>query len=245
MRGGVAVVGWGLGLGLVGLLLACKLGKGKPEVGKACDQEGTRACLSPEQAAVCQSGQWRSFPCKGRDGCNATTGTAVCDISGNQVGDDCAKADEGKATCADPKGMTRCKAGKIERGTCKGPKGCAPKGESIYCDQAISDLGASCFPEGGAACTPDEKTWLVCKNGEYVLRQPCRGTKGCTVNKETSAVSCDGSVGYVGDPCEPEGSAACTHDGRARLKCKNGKLSFEVSCAGAGCKVTSKGIECP
>lgn len=236
---------WVFGFCLFGVLLACKLGKDKPEVGKSCDLEGTRACFSPELSAVCQAGQWRSFPCKGKDGCNATTGTAICDVSGNQAGDDCAKADEGKAACADQKAMSRCKAGKIERSTCKGPKGCAPKGADAYCDQAISDVGASCLQEGGSACTPDEKTWIVCKNNEYVIRQPCRGAGRCTVNKETSVVRCDGSVGYVADPCEPEGSAACTHDGRARLKCKNGRLSYEVACSRASCKVTSKGVECP
>jgi hypothetical protein len=199
---------------------------GKPTPGDACATDGERVCLSPEQQAICQGGQWRSFPCAGPDACASTGGTTTCDISGNKDDDHCAAADDDKNVCAaGGKERVSCIDGRIEREMCRGPKGCVEEGDHASCDMTINNAGEACAHEGTASCTVDQQEMLTCKNGQWIGVARCRGASGCYLSVENQ-IACDQRIAAKGETCLVEGTGTCTQDGNAELICKNGKWAM-------------------
>jgi hypothetical protein len=211
---------------------AAAAGSAKPTPGDACSTDAERVCLSPEQQAICQGGQWRSFPCAGPDACASGGGTTTCDISGNKPDDNCAAADNGKSVCgAGGKERVRCVDGKIERQMCRGPKGCTENGDETTCDMSINTAGEACTHEGTASCSLDQKEQLTCKNGQWLAVAKCRGAGGCYLSPENQ-IACDQSIGVKGEVCFQEGTGACTPDRRAEVICKHGRFAYYTS----GCR---------
>jgi hypothetical protein len=197
----------------------------KPTPGDACSTDAERVCLSPEEQAICQGGQWRSFPCDGPDACSTSGGTTTCDISGNKADDKCAAADSGKSACAaGGKELVSCVDGRIQRQACRGPKGCAEDGDKTACDMTINSAGEACTTEGSASCSLDQKEQLNCKNGTWISTAPCRGPRGCYLAEEK--IWCDQSLAKKGEVCLHDGAGTCTMDSRAELICKNGRWTM-------------------
>ncbi len=109
-------------------------------------------------------------------------------------------------------------------------QGCSERKEGEACSS----------PEDGARCL-NSATALVCSE-QRLVRFPCKGALGCTQNQES--VRCDGTVAAEGDRCE-EGSFTCSEDGKARLKCINGKYVADALCRGDdGCSVAGVVTHC-
>jgi len=166
-------------------------------------------------------------------GKTAASGTAAANAN-PEAGKAC--TEDGKQICTSKKSALVCDAAKWTPMTCRGPKGCRDDKGKANCDARISEAGALCLKEKTSACTADQKNRLDCRNGEWFVRAHCRGKKGCYLDDEKNLLYCDQAVAYVGDVCMVEKGAACSHDGKAFLRCKNGKYSFETRCLGAkGC----------
>ncbi len=151
-----------------------------------------------------------------------------------EVGTACTK--DGKQICTSKKSALVCDAAKWTTMTCRGPRGCREKNGKGVCDGRINEPGALCLKEKNTGCTADQKDRLDCRNGEWFVLAHCRGKKGCHIDDEKGLLYCDQAVAYVGDVCMVDNGAACSHDGKAFLRCKNGKYSFETRCLGAkGC----------
>jgi hypothetical protein len=74
--------------------------------------------------------------------------------------------------------------------------------------------------------------------GKYVL-EACKGPNGC---KETpKGVTCDSTLGDVGDPCAAANTYVCSTDKKTRLRCEDGKLAFVLRCSKDGCSVDDNG----
>jgi hypothetical protein len=222
-----------------GALLACDtIGKLKaeeaPVSGGSCKTEGTTKCGGADNMLACQGGTWRPFPCKGANGCSGNgQGNATCDISGNGAGDSCTSSEEGKQLCGTGKQRLTCQGGKIKSDACGGPKGCYLAKDVVTCDTTISMLGTECPAEKDTkvACSPDQKSRALCKNGQWTLLDQCQGPEGCYF--DDLDCYCDQTVARLGDACpDAEGRAACSDQGKAILQCENGKFAFKSYCAG-------------
>jgi hypothetical protein len=95
---------------------------------------------------------------------------------------------------------------------------------------------AACHGKPGEDCTDtpgsclDKASHLVCVNKKYVL-ETCKGKGGC--NDEGKTLLCDNSLAAVDDGCGHDGARACSSDGKAELRCHDGKFNVEWSCRGS------------
>jgi hypothetical protein len=148
------------------------------QVGEACFQEGVPQCTGDKKAMIqCENSHWIKLnDCKGALGCVANAEGASCDLGASAAGEDCTADNEGNAACTeDRKSLLVCKGGKMQlASTCKGMHGCRQKGTSLECDSSISDLDDPCSSDGSMACTPDEKSRLVCKGGKMTKESDCK-----------------------------------------------------------------------
>ncbi len=102
---------------------------------------------------------------------------------------------------------------------------------------------AACHGKPGEECsdTPgsclDKASHLVCVNKKYVL-ETCKGPGAC--NDEGKTLLCDNSKATMGDGCGHDGARACSVDGAAELRCRDGKMAVEWSCRG-GCTIDGNG----
>jgi hypothetical protein len=229
-------------------LLACK----KPgsttttAAGETCEPEGSTTCQGLDTQLVCQGKVWRPYPCRGPNGCaKSEPAGASCDMSNNQAGDACSRASSDKRLCSgDKKSLLTCTNGLITTTRCQGPRGCSEQSGTAKCDESIAAVGSSCKEEGSAACSPDQKNYLLCKNGQRILEAPCRGQKGCFIDaRRGDKVTCDASLGYAGDSCPVEQDGdfigwACSINGGRLMTCNNGKFkyNYKFSCDGV-CQV--------
>src|SRR5438477_616006 len=106
----------------------------------------------------------------------------------------------------------------------------------------------ACKPKVGGRCHKgarrcvDAHTSLYCENGAWQL-DACKGSNGC---KEESGQDawCDSSGALdEGAPCMLR-RHACSADGKAKLKCENGKLAIERRCKGE-CVAKNGTLDCP
>jgi hypothetical protein len=150
----------------------------KYQVGEACFEEGKPECSADKKAMIkCESSHWKKLEdCKGALGCVANAEGAKCDLGASAAGAACTKENEGNASCTeDKKSLLVCKGGKMEVGsTCKGRHGCRQKGTELDCDSTTADLGDPCVDEAAMACSPDQKTRLVCKAGKMTKERACK-----------------------------------------------------------------------
>lgn len=148
------------------------------QVGEACFEEGEPQCTGDKKAMIkCENSHWVKLnDCKGALGCVANAEGAKCDLGASAPGEPCSKENEGNASCTeDKKSILLCKGGKMEVGsTCKGRHGCRQMGTKLDCDSSTADLGDPCMDDGSMACSPDQKTRLVCKDGKMTKERDCK-----------------------------------------------------------------------
>ena len=140
--------------------------------------------------------------------------------------------------CAeDGKHALACHDGKWEEIACKGPEGCAKKGNDFVCDQSVAEDKELCNLPDDFVCTPDKKGMLQCVKHRWTFVQACLGERGCAL--EAKRVTCDNSVAQVGDVCREEEDYACSGDKKAALVCRSNKFVQVNLCKGPkGCRIT-------
>jgi hypothetical protein len=215
----------------------------KPGVGSSCEPDESR-CLDRASQLSCDDGHFIRTPCKGPGGCAADDKGVRCDISGNQPGDPCSRADEGAASCVGPR-MIVCRAGKYGFAECRGEKGCSNEAGRALCDTSVAVSGDSCVKEGLKACSTDGKQAMSCKAGKMQPLYACRGEAGCAVTG--GKVNCDTSIADVGDVCDSsgEGKNACSAKHDAILVCRTGHFALDEKCKhGKNCVVSGGSISC-
>jgi len=214
----------------------------KPKPGGKCEN-GRRTCQDPKTSLFCVNGSYQTDTCKGPRGCYQDKDNGACDVTNNVDGDPCPPALEGFTTCrADRKSRLMCKSGKYVVENCKGAEGCTTEQAGVAtCDRGPPDLGETCTLENRQACSVDSKSFLLCKDGKYVLGQKCPGKYGCK-DSGGGLVSCDPNGPFVeGDLCFFI-QGACTADGKSLMECGE-KKTFVVKrecpgpdrCSGVTC----------
>jgi len=118
---------------------------------------------------------------------------------------------------------------------CRGPRGCARKGDVDECDDTVAATGDACprNPPLDYACTADGAQALVCKEGRFGVWRACRGPDACKVEGGRH-VKCDTTLGEPGDPCAQQGTYACSVDGKTMLTCDGSVFVAATSCRGPG-----------
>jgi hypothetical protein len=149
----------------------------------------------------------------------------------------------GKATAL------KCHEEKFVKVACKGPRGCVEAGDRrpLRCDTSVASLGDPCMGEDNEyACSPDKKRAFVCKHGRFALHLECRGNAGCSISYQGyHGVSCDQSIAVEGDPCETDGTVACSEDMKHMLMCRMGRFELRSYCRGKlGCFMKGETPSC-
>lgn len=185
----------------------------------------------------CHSGKYEVMACRGPAGCKPEGKGSTCDNTLGEEGDRCVGA--GNTCATDGKRMLSCEGGRFAlKWRCGGPAGCKGTGNGeLSCDSSVAEVGDACDTEGGA-CTADRKQLLRCEGGKFGVQSHCRGPEGC--KDAGDQLTCDSSLGEVGDPCDPD-DAACQVDGKAFLGCKEGKLAVTRACR---CAVVGDTVGC-
>ncbi len=124
---------------------------------------------------------------------------------------------------------------------CRGPRGCGRPSNSgntasaDECDDTVASENDACprNPPLDYACTADHSKALVCKDARFALWRNCRGPSGCEI-VDGRNVHCDTSAGEPGDPCEKQGTYACSVDAKTMLVCSGSALAPASSCHGPG-----------
>lgn len=211
------------------------------QAGESCgkDEDGEAVCGDSKKAMIiCRDQEVRTEPCRGPKGCYPEGDKIRCDISISKIGDPC--SGDGFVCGEDKQSRLTCKSGKMASDSpCRGPGGCAVQGDKILCDRTVVSAGDPCTEEGTAACSLDKLGYLECKGGKMTEMMKCKGAAKCAV--EDGMVKCDWSIGDEGEPCNEEGAAACSGDGKAMLVCKAGKLAVTRKCA---CKIDGTSVLC-
>lgn len=221
------------------LALSCK-----PGPGSSCDP-GEARCLDAKRQLVCDDGKLVETTCKGKAGCITIQETTTCDISGNQVGDPCAKVDEGVAICLDQGAMLACHARKFERVPCRGPRGCELASGQATCDQSIAEAGEACKKPGAKACSTDGNRVLACQAGSLVELYSCRGEGHCS--SQGGKLACDQTIAKLGDPCDKTltGHIACSDDKKSLITCQGEKFVPSEKCKpGTVCTISGQSTSC-
>jgi len=221
-------------------------------VGGACSGTQAACTADGESLLECENEKFAvACTCKGSKGCRPTEhGRSVsCDYTRADENDPCNVKDFACST--DGKSELRCDGSKfVLASPCGGADGCtlAPDkdGFTLSCDDHVSPVGAPCLADGRFACSPDGKSMLRCSRGHFELASTCKGPKACAVAKnaidDTTAVSCDGNVADVGDPCRPD-AHACDSGGKQLLACDGGRFARWKPCPG-GCAPRGEQLEC-
>jgi hypothetical protein len=212
---------------------------GEAQAGEKCgkNEEGEADC-GKGVMLVCRDGSLQADPCRGPKGCYVAGMKIMCDTSVAKPGDPCSS--DGYSCGESKKERLTCKDGKmVADASCRGPKGCLVTGDKIECDRTQVEAGDTCTEEGAAACSVDKASFLECKGGKFVETMKCKGADHCAV--ESNRVACDASLADVGDPCEQEGSGACSVDGKKLLTCRGKKLVVQRAC---NCEVKGNSIGC-
>jgi hypothetical protein len=213
--------------------LACFASGCKPKAGASCKIETKEVCVGDKQALVCHDGKWDEMPCRGPNACTKSGQENVCDQSVAEDKDVCNLV--GDYVCSgDKKGMLECKSNHWSFvQSCLGSRGCLMEAKKVTCDNSVANAGDTCREEDDYACSPDQKTALVCRSGKFTTASNCKGKNGCRVTGDKSAgfkVECDDSIANVGDPCEKDGHYACAPDEKSIVKCAGKKFVQDDKC---------------
>ncbi len=228
------------------IAFAFVMGGCKKKAGDKCSA-GQAACSDGKTALFCANGTLATMSCRGATGCNANGENIDCDNSVASESDGCNTV--GDVACTDDhKSALECTADfKFKIGeTCKGPGGCAIKGESITCDNDTADLGDPCHFNGDYACTSDKSLVLRCDANKMTALNTCRGPKSCRIielpQEKKVDFFCDDSVAQEGDACDTNGEEACSMDKKALYKCQSNKFAAFRQCTGpGGCSYMEQG----
>jgi hypothetical protein len=223
-------------------LLACSACK--PAPGSSCDT-GEARCLDSQRSLVCDEGKFVESPCKGKAGCSTLQETTTCDISGNQPGDVCVKADEGVATCLSEAAMLVCHDRRFESVPCHGPAGCRTAGERTNCDQSVAEVGDVCKKENAKACSTDKSQVLSCTDGRMTAEYLCRGDGHCS--SAGGKLACDQTIAMLGDRCDKglNGHVACSKDRTSLFVCHDEEFVPNEKCRpGTVCTVSGSSTAC-
>jgi hypothetical protein len=153
-----------------------------------------------------------------------------------KAGDACKSSD--RLRCSSNDRALACESGRWRELACLGPGGCSRRGDDDDCDDALAAVDDPCplTPPADFACTADHTTALMCHEGRFAVWRHCRGAEGCAIVGERR-VSCDTTLGEVGDLCEKTGSYACSSGGGAMLQCDGAALGVVSACRGPdGCR---------
>jgi hypothetical protein len=228
-------------LAVVALLVAAC----KPQVGAKCSA-GQVSCSEAKLGLFCGAdGTFHTMTCSGPAGCEASGAVVNCDNGVAAVGDGCNTPDD--AACSpDGKNALLCKSGAFAVAeTCKGPGACKITGDTITCDNDVSDPGDPCRAAGDYACTSDRGMVLRCDANKMVALNTCRGPKACVIVPHPAdnkvEFVCDDSLAKEGDACDTNGEEACSMDKKAILVCNANKFGSPKACDGpAGCTYEEK-----
>jgi hypothetical protein len=213
-----------------------------PKAGRNCSTEGREHCTDVHHALVCVAGRWKEVPCKGPQGCAGAGEKSHCDDAVADAQEACG-AESDVACSSDRRAYLTCANHTWTlAGSCRGPKACTVGANEVTCDSTLARLDDACNRAGNHACSEDQKSVLVCTAGKFVLASRCLGPKACSIAGDQ--VSCDDSLGEVGDPCEGD-HYACAVDGRAVLQCKAARLAHDEACGKRqACKVQGNKVGC-
>ncbi len=231
-------------LAFVAPLTALSLGC-KPKQGDKCSA-GQTACVDAKTGLFCgPEGTFRTMTCDGTEGCKPSGPGVTCDNSIAAVNDGCDTP--GDAACsADKKNALICTNAVFGVGeTCKGPGGCKVSGDTITCDNDISDPGDPCRTNGDYACTSDKRMVLRCDANKMTSLNTCRGPKACGIvpvpAQNKVEFVCDDSVAMEGDACDTNGEEACSMEKKSLYVCVSNKFANPRPCSGpAGCTYDEK-----
>jgi len=101
-------------------LAAC----GPPSPGDSCKNDLELTCFSSFSALECRAGKWTKIPCLGQGGCFRTSGSALCDISFNHVGDLCPRILTGYGYCSAFDKVVACTDGVLQELSCPNCPNC-------------------------------------------------------------------------------------------------------------------------
>lgn len=184
--------------------------------------DGFSVCRADRKTrAMCKGSKYVIEACRGEDGCTTEqVGMARCDKGNPEPGESCTSDPRLQYCAVGRKAMLTCRDGKyVVRQSCPGPNGCKDgSGGAVMCDpRGAFAAGDDCFFIQ-AACTPDGKALLACKDGKLAFDKECPGEGACT------PVACD--TGYVAEnePCSA-GQHACNLDKKSFMECKTPKGS--------------------
>jgi hypothetical protein len=230
---------------IVAASLAALVGACKPKLGAQCSA-GQAACAEPKMGLFCgEDGTFHTMTCTGPAGCEQSGAVVNCDNGVAAVNDGCNTPDD--AACSpDFKNALLCKHGAFAVAeTCKGPGGCKVAGDTITCDNDVSDPGDPCRASGDYACTSDRGTVLRCDANKMTVLNTCRGPKACAIVAHPAENKvefvCDDSLAQDGDACDTNGEEACSMDKKSILVCNANKFSGAKPCTGpAGCTYDEK-----
>ena len=152
--------------------------------------EGAASCVGPQRMVVCRDGKYRFVDCRGAQGCANEAGRALCDTSVAEDGDQCSK-EASKACSKDGTRVLSCQAGAMRRlYFCRGEEGCAASAGKVNCDMSVAAKDDDCDAkmQDKNACSADGKSILVCKQGRFVIDEPCKAGTGCST--EGGGISC-------------------------------------------------------
>jgi hypothetical protein len=227
-------------LGALGASEGCKA-----QPGATCSA-GQVSCSEPKMGLFCGSdGTLHTMTCSGPLGCQQSGSNVNCDNGVAAVGDGCNTPDD--AACSmDYKAALLCKGGAFAVAeTCHGPGACKITGETITCDNDVSEPGDPCRTPGDYACTSDRANVLRCDANKMTVLNTCRGPKACSIVNHAAENKvefvCDDSIAVVGDPCDTNGEEACTMDKKSILVCNGNKFGKPKACSGpTGCTYDEK-----
>jgi hypothetical protein len=225
---------------VVATSLAALVGACKPKVGATCTA-GQAACGEPKTGLFCgEDGTFHTMTCSGPAGCEQSGAVVNCDNGIAAVGDGCNTPDD--AACSpDSKNALLCKHNVFTVAeTCKGPGGCKVSGDTITCDNDVSDPGDPCRAAGDYACTSNRGMVLRCDANKMTALNTCRGPKACAIVPHPAENKvefvCDDSLAMPGDACDTNGEEACSMDKKSILVCAANKFGSPKPCGGpAGC----------
>jgi hypothetical protein len=217
----------------------------KPKQGARCTA-GQVSCADAKTGLFCGAdGTFQTMTCDGTDGCKPSGAAVACDNSIAAVNDGCDTP--GDAACsADGKSALICTGGVFGVGeTCKGPGGCKTSGDTITCDNDISDPGDPCRTLGDYACTSDKAMVLRCDANKMTSLNTCRGPKACGIvpvpSQNKVEFVCDDSIAMEGDACDTNGEEACSVDKKSMYVCTVNKFANPKACSGPnGCTYEEK-----
>jgi hypothetical protein len=225
---------------VVALAGACK-----PQVGAKCTAAQS-SCPEAKLGLFCGAdGTFHTMTCSGPAGCEQSGAVVNCDNGVAALNDGCNTPDD--AACSpDSKNALLCKGDVFTLAeTCKGPGGCKVAGDTITCDNDVSDPGDPCRAAGDYACTSDRGMVLRCDSNKMTPLNTCRGPKACAIVPHPSdnkvEFVCDDSLAKEGDACDTNGEEACSMDKKSMLVCNANKFGTPKPCGGpAGCTYDEK-----